>query len=398
MPPITPRQYRSMPPDARARLVKYTLGRNQGPQLVYSTTNTFAAPTQISPNGPLALGRPLESIMIVLRGRVVVGTADYTAGVPEAPQTLIERIIIRGQHDRWGNQILTDVSGATAFAGLKCYGPRGNIALNGATLIGDLSSPLPSTGINAGAVATYDLEIHYELPAAPWGAWNARMAAPYLWREQNFGNSLLIEITVGDRTSLGTPAGGTTTTWTAFGSAGGSPSVEIYGNYSMLGPMQGVGENGIVLRSELQVTPALTGVSPAVQLGAQLRKAVTTNLLLKSGIVLTGTSSGVNVYASLSDVQLGRTRIMAAQKPLKDLRSNYATKAYYATKFQSYAPQGYMPFSWIEGGSIFGALQGQDMLAGAQLSIETDVLTADANNRQTIVQEMIYGGPFPNNN
>lgn len=390
MPPLDP----SLSAAQVNELAERVLGRYQGPEQFYSTTTSMAAVATIRPNNPIPLARALESIKVIWRGRLVIGTAGYTTGVPEAPQSLIERIVVRGNHSKWGNQILMDISGATAFAGLRCYQPRGNIALNGTTLIGDLGSPMPTTGINAGALGTYDLELHYELPAAPWGAWNARMAAPWLWREENFGNSLQIELTVGDRTSLGTPAGTTVTTWTAFGSATGSPSVEIYGNYAMMGPMQGVGQNGIVLRSEIVASPSLTSAASGTQLGAQLRKVVTTNLLLKSGIMLTGVSSGVNVFASLSDVQLGRTRIMAAQKPIKDLRTNYSTKAYYATKFGVYAPQGYLPISWIEGGSIWAALRAQDMPEGAAFNIETDVLTGDANNRQQWVQEMIYGGPF----
>lgn len=381
-------------------LADRVLGRYGGPEQLYTTTVTMAAVQTVRPNNPIQLGRALESLHVLWRGRLVIGTADYTVGVPEAPQTLIERIVVRGNHvgtgraQSFGNQILQDISGATAFAALRCYQPRGNIALNGTTLYGDLSSPMPSTGICAGTQGTYDLEVHYEIPAAPWSWVTARGAVPYLWREENFSNSLQIEVTVGDRTSLGTPAGGTTTTWTAFGSGAGSPSVEIYGNYSMLGPFQGVGDNGVVLRSEMLAAPALVAAVNATQLGTQLRKVVTTNLLIKSGIALTGTSSNVNVFASLSDVQLARTRVMAAQTPVKDLRTNYATKAYYATKFGTYAPQGYLPLSWIEGGSIFAALRAQDLPGGAQMNIETDVLTANANNRQTFVQEMIYAGPF----
>jgi hypothetical protein len=387
MPPLDPAS-------AVNQLAEKVLGRYGGPELIYSTTTTMAGVANIRPNNPIPLSRALESLHVIWRGRLVIGTADYTNGGPESPQTLIERIVVRGNHRRWNNQVLVDISGATAFASLRCYQARGNVALNGTTLVGDLSSPLPSTGINAGTQGTYDLEIHYEIPAAPWGAWNARMAVPFLWREEDFGNSLQIEITVGDRTSLGTPAGTSTTTWTAFGSAAGAPSIEIYGNYAMMGPLQGVGDNGIVLRTEMIASPSATGIASGTQLGAQLRKAVTTNLLLKTGIIRTGTTAGVNIFASLSDVQLNRTRIMAAQKSIKDLRNNYATKAYYATKFGAYAPQGYLPLSWIEGGSIYAALRAQDMPDGAQFSIETDVLTASADNRQQWVQEMVYGGPF----
>lgn len=391
-PPLDP----GLTSDQLNQLSERVLGRYQGPEQFFTKTVTMSAVETVRPSNPVPIARAIESFHFIWRGRLVIGTADYTTGVPEAPQTLIERIVIRGNHSRWGNQVFTDISGATAFASLKCYGPKGNVALNGTTLIAELGSPLPSTGINAGAQGTYDLEIHYEVPAGPWGAWNARMVAPYLWREENYGNSIQIEVTVGDRTSLGTPAGGSTTTWTAFGSATGSPSIEMYANYSMLGPLQGFGgdANGIVMRSEIVAAPSLTAATSGTQLGAQLRKSVTTNLLIKSGVILTGTTSGVNVFASLSDTQLARTRIMAAQQPIKDLRTNYATKAYYAQKFQSYAPQGYLPISWIEGGSIFAALRAQDMKDGSQFNIETDLVSANANNRQQWVQEMIYGGPF----
>lgn len=394
MPPLDP-TIGDLTADQLKQLADQVLGRYNGPEQLFAPQAvTMAAVQVVRPGNPIPLARALESIKVVWRGRLVIGTADYTAGVPEAPQSLIERIVIRGNHKVFSNQILLDVSGATMFAGMKCYSVRGNIAMNGTTLLGDLGSPLPSTGIAAGTQGTYDLEIHYEIPMAPWGVWNAQQAAPFLWREEDFGNSLQIEVTVGDRTSLGTPAGGSTTTWTAFGSAAGTPSVEFYGNYSMLGPLQGVGNNGIVLRSEINAAPFLVGVASRTQLGAQLRKVTTTNILIKSGIGLTGVSAGVNVFASLSDVQLTRTRLMAAQKAIKDMVANYATKAYYATKFGSFAPQGYLPFSFIEGGQVYAALRGTDMPDGAQFTIETDVLTANANNRQTILQEQIYGGPF----
>jgi len=381
-------------------LADVTLGRFQGQEILWSTTTTLGGlaggtAEVLRPSNPINLARPLESLEIVLRGRLVIGTAAYTTGVPEAPQSLIERIVVRGNHRVWGSQVPIDISGPTAFAWQRVFQPVGNTLLLGTTRSADPGQPfVQTTGLSTGAVATYDFEVHYRLPMWPTQL-ARRQAIPFMWRQEDWGNTLQLEITVGDRTSLGTPAGTTTTTFTAFGSATGSPSVEVFANYGLNGSFARSGVPGLVIRTEQVVTPALVtaGVSN-VQLGAELRKNITTNVLIKSGIRLTGTTAGVNVFASLSDVQLDRTRILVDQKPIRDTGRNQAQKNYYGSMFTTIIPQGYFLLSFVEAGNNMVALRAEKIPQGAQFALYTDVLTADANNRQTVVQEQVYGGPF----
>ena len=380
-------------------LADITLGRYQGPEILFSQTTTLGGTAGgtaevIRPANPVNLARPLESLEVVLRGRLVIGTANYTAGVPEAPQTLVERIVVRGNHRVWGSQVPIDISGASAFVWQRIFQQVGNTLLLGTTRSADPGQPfVGTTGMTTGATGTYDFEVHYRIPVWPL-QWSRRQAVPFLWRQEDWSNTLTMEITVGDRTSLGTPAGGTTTTWTAFGSASGSPSIEVFANYSLLGSFARSGVPGLVIRSEQVVTPALVSTTTNAQLGAELRKQITTNVVIKSGIRLTGTTSGVNVFASLSDVQLDRTRILVDQKPIRDIGRNYAAKNYYGSMFGTVIPQGYLLLSFTEGGNNLVALRGEKVPQGAAFVLNTDVLTADANNRQTLIQEQVYGGPF----
>jgi hypothetical protein len=380
------------------RLADHTLGRYQGPEPFFSTTNTFAAPTAIRPNRPIPLARALESVQILIRGRLVIGTANYTAGVPEAPQTLLERIIIRGNHRQYGSQVPINISGATAFAWARLFQQKGNDLLFGTTRSADPGMPfVGTTGLTTGATGTYDFHIAYEVPVAPMLGMSPsgkRAMIPFLWREEDWGNTLLLQLDMGDRTSLGTPAGGTTTTWTAFGSATGVPTVEVFLNYSLMGAFARTGRNGLVVRSEDVVTPSLVAAATNAPLGTELRKQITTNIIVKSGIVLTGTSAGVNVFASLSDVQLDRTRVLADTKPIRDTGRNLSAKSYYGRMFNTIQPQGYLLLSFIEGGNPLLALRAEKIPGGSQFALYTDVLTADANNRQHVIQEQVYGGPY----
>lgn len=385
---------------ALQRAADETLGRFTGPVPFYSTTNTFAAPTTVRVPNPIPLAKSLESIIVVLRGRIVIGVANYTVGVPEAPQTLLERLTVRGTHTALGGQIPIDISGAMAFVWPQLVTPFGTSLRLGATYArsADPGQPFAQTvGLTTGAQGTYDFEIVYQVPVGPFlgnGASEIRGLMPFLWRAEDWGDSLQLELQLGDRTSLGTPAGTTTTVWTAYGSAAGLPSVEVFLNYSLMGSFMSAGRSGFVVRSEQAVVPALVGVASDQQLGAFLRRAVTTQAIVKSGVVLTGTSAGVTVFASLSDLQLDRTRLVVDQKAIRDTARNYASKAYLQRMFGSVHPEGYFALAFVEAGNPLLALRLDQAPAGAQAMLRTDVLSASANNRQTVVQEHIIGGPF----
>jgi hypothetical protein len=385
----------------RARARREQLGRFTGPELFQSDSNaaTFAAgSTRTFLSNPVNLVRPLEFIEIVMRTRLTIGGASYTVGVPEAPQTLLERVRVSGTHKRWGNVTPINLAGATAFAWLRCFQGFGNDLIIGTTRSADPGMPfVQTTGLTGGAIGTYDVELHYHIPVGPLvgSSQSAKLSAlPFLWNPDDWEDqSIQIELTWGDRTSLGTPAGGTTTAFTAFGSASGNPLAEIYLGYAQLKEWRHMGPRGLVIRSDRVVNPALTAVATGTEL-IRLAKQMTSSVLVKTGVILTGTTSGVNVFASLSDVQLDQIGIQLDNKELRATVRQLAWKNYVSRMFNTIIPQGYFVLPFVESGNVQNLFRGDKVAGGANLAVVCDVLTASADNRQHVVQEQIYGGPF----
>lgn len=396
---LTRDQFAKLPGRVRNRIIKFSMGRNTGPQWFATLSPTFAAPTQLQPNRPLQFSLPLVSIQLVLRARVTIAGASYTTGIPEAPQTLIDRITVQGTHKRYGNQTPINISGATAFAWQRLYQSTGNDLIIGSTRSADPGMPFVQTaGITGGLIGAYDIMVGYDIPVHPFmgsGQTAKREALPFLWDPKDWNNDLTLTCYMGDQTSLGTPAGGTTVTFGGFGGSG-APTLEVFLNQSMFGDLRNVmSQPGLVIRSEQIVAPALTGVASNQLLNTPgLAKSVTSNLLVKTGLVLTGTSGGVNVFSALSDEQLDATSVYVDNKPIRDVLRNYAVKNYMGSAFNTVQPQGYLLTSFVEGGSVFTAFRGDTVPGSAFFGMRTDVLTASANNRQQFVQEIILGGPF----
>lgn len=392
MPPVS-----SQIPARLRRLMRLsTLGRAQGPELFANQNTPLTSPTTLTFN-QLTMGRPLESIMVVVSFRAVIAVADYTAGVPEAPQNIIDRITVKGNHRQWGNQTPIDITGASAFVNPRLYQSMGNDLIIGTTRSDDPGIPfVQTTGMTTGAQGTYDVRACYEIPMGlQLGSSPSAKAAniPFLWRPEDWGTSLNLTLAMGDKTSFGTPAATTTVTFTAFGSASGTPLVEVFLNYSLMGAYANM-PGGLVIRNEYLASPALTATGGSQQVGQLLQKQITSNLILKIGETLTGTSGGVNIYGSLSDVALDATQVRLDNKYIRNLGRNYATKNFYSRMFNTIQPQGYLLISFVDGGNPLLALRADEFSDGANFRMVSDVNVASANRRVQVMQEQIFGGPF----
>lgn len=393
----TPTQARAL----RRRAIASTLGRYSAPEFFYGTTHamTTGAISQSTVPRPMILARPAESITFEFLGRCVIAGAPFTAGVPEAPFTLLENVTIRGTHRDWGSQVPINLSGAMAAVWPRLFQSAGNDCIIGQTRLADPGMPFVqhASGIVNGDVGTYDIRLMIEIPFGPLlgpSPSGKQALLPFLWRPEDWGDSIQLSYTMGDQTSLGTPAGGSTVTWTAINSASGSPSVNWYVNYSLLGDFARSGRSGLVIRSEYNATPYLTGLATQTNLGQGLAKQITTNIVMKSGRTLTGTSGGVNVFASLSDLQLDATKLVLDNKRPRDTYSNIVDKNYTGRMFNTIQPQGYFVMTFIDGGNPLLAYRGDTVPPGSNFALVTDVDEANAANRQTIVQEQVYGGPY----
>lgn len=378
-----------------SRIARAVLGRFQGPEFFASTPHTGVVTQVLIPKN-LSMNRPLAFLWLRWRGRVVIGGANYAAVAAEAPQSIINRIIVQGT---FKGTSLTPISlsGATAYAYTRLFGVRGSssyITAGGVTTRQpELTVPLAQQGANFGNIGTYDLDIWYAIPTFPIvsGSSRAQNIVPYLWQPADWADSLQVTLQLGDLTSFGTPAGATTAVFTAFGSAGGTPTVEIYTEYSILGPLRAGFRTSAVVRNENAITTA-TALATNLRL-VQLQKQKTTNVLLKSGVNLTGTTSGVNVYASLNDTTLENSQILVDNKPIRNNRSNLASKESIGYKFTTIEPQGYLPFSFIDSQSARTAFRADlpsVVGSGSDFGLYTDVIGANANTIINVIQEMIF--------
>jgi hypothetical protein len=371
------------------------LGRNQGPELFFTQAFTALASPYLPKN--LNINRPLESLDIVFRGRVVIGTANYTSVAAEAPATIIQRIRLTGTHRKYGSLTLCDMSGATLFAFTRLFNQRSNTLLINGTRQPEPSVPYAQAGATFGNTGTYDLEIHYWLPMCPIlppsaGSQQAS-CTPFLLQPEDWNDTLQLQLFFGDATSFGTPAGGTTVTFTAFGSGSGSPTVTVETNYEILGPAANSGiPSAVVIRNEKNASGVVTSIGNNIRL-LLLDKQKTMNCVVKSGILNTGSSGGVSVFASLSDTILDFTQIVVDNKPVRNIQNNFAGKEYYGRTFNTVLPQGYYNMSFIDSMNPLTFYRGDLVAGGASFELDSNIVSANANNSVLVTQEEVYGDP-----
>jgi len=380
-------------------LADQALGRTTGTVFLESLTHTFASTGTLRPTRPLDAVIPIKHIMLRLSGRVVIGTADYTTAALEIPQSLLQRVRLSGRHKEFGLQTLWDISGASLFAiWPRMWQWSGGYSFSGTTL--NAFDPFPTIPFSASmstAQGSTDFDIFYFLPTFPMlggGPSESRWCAPYYLRDEDWGRTLRLEIDMSDLSGLGDPAATTTATWTAYGSASGSPSLDIYTVHSLMGPFARIPGRGLVIRTEQEASPVRESVSTNVSL-YELRPQITTNVIVKTGgIITSGITSGVEVFSSLDDRHLDRTQIVLNNKRLRDTNNNRVAKMEQMVEWNTIHPEGYLAFSYIDSKQPLTALRADK--ASGLFEIRTDVTSAIASgDRQHVIQEIVTGGPFP---
>lgn len=380
-----------MPPMGIGHLAQAYLGRNQGPEFFTSQPHNGIAQQILIPRN-LSINRPLEALILRWRGRVVIGTANFTNVAAEAPWTILNRLNVTGT---FKGTALTPVSltGATMAAWTRLFGHRGSSAYVNGIRQAEPSVPYAQGLANFGDIGTYDLDLWYVLPTWPIVA-EANAAinqVPYLWQPQDWADSLQIRLELGDATSFGTPAGGTTTTFTAFGTGAGTPTLDIFTRYVILGALRGGFRTAAVIRNENTITAGMANVGSNTRI-TPLQKQKTTNVLVKSGLSLV-TNPGVQVFGSLTDAMLDQTLIVVDNKRIRNNLSNLAAKESVGYDFGTVEPQGYLPFSFISSQSARTAFRADlptVVGAGSSFELDTDIIAANAANQVNVVQEMIF--------
>ncbi len=382
------------------------LGRFSEPEQWFTASQAItsaAGLTQVPVPGPIPLVRSIESMIIEVRFRLAVTVAPFTSVAPEAPQNFIQKIQLQGNHKDFGAVTLLNMSGATAYAWGRIFQTESG---GGEYLISKAAGALtraampgrPFTSAFDGSVANHDIVIHLEIPFGP----SLRPEAVSILQDTNFllqpldwGNTLQLLLQLGDASSFGDPTGATTT-FTAFGSASGNPQVWVGFNYALLGDFQDkMQKSGIVIRNEQALTSQ--GALGTAVLMAQLAHQITPTVVVKTGRFQTGAAptSGVDTLSALTDLQLEQTQLVIDNKPMRNNMNNLVIKGYHERMFNTVVPEGYFPFTFVEAGSSLTAYRGDRLPGGSQWNLQSNVILAQSNQRQRMVQEYILGGPFP---
>jgi hypothetical protein len=388
----------NMAQQARASLAANSvIGRFQGPELFHSQSVDLSAPFSLNIPRVLNLTRPLAEIIVDLRFRVAVSVANYADIGTEAPQNIVQRFRLQGIHRKFGAVTPIDISGATAWLWPRLFQQTpGYLQING-TRPTEPSVPFAETFLGTTAGSPYDIILIYRIPVYPLmgnGMSVKRQHSAFFMMPQDWADSLQFRIDFGDKSALGDPTGATVA-FTAFGSGAGLPSVSVHLNYAILGQVaNGMNANGVTIRNE-QLFATLTAIANKQRVTV-LQKQITTGLIIKSGLMEdTGQAAGVQTFEALSDTMLENTQILVDNKPIRNNNDNLVQKLYYGGMFNTVQPQGYLNMSFVEGQNGLLSYRGDGLPAGSQFELMTDVLTASAKNRVALVQEMVYGGPFP---
>jgi hypothetical protein len=378
------------------RQVASLLGRNQGPefffQQVWTTLNNVVIPKAIN------LNRPLERIHLVWQGRIAVGTANISPVYVESIQNLIQTIKLTGTHAAFKAITPINLTGADAFAWPKLFRPRGGSTYVNGARCENLDIPAgfaTGTGfLGTTGGSPYDTEIHYDIPLVPVLPAAAKVSVvPFLYQQKDWGDTLQLFLTFADATALGT-LGTSVVTFTAFQSASGSPQLYLMTNYEILGALAESISSAVVIRNTQNIPQSnITSASSTLQRLQLLQKQKTTNVLLKSGALAAGTSAGVSVYSTLSDLIFQQTQVIVDNKPIRNNFLNAAYKEYAGYSFDARLPQGYLPFSFIDSMNPLTAYPADQLAGGSTFELDSQVLTGGATNFAEVIQEQYLGVP-----
>jgi hypothetical protein len=370
------------------------LGRNQGPEFFYQAAWVPLQTVQIPKN--VNLNRPLERFIIRLDARITISGADMSAVFPEALQSLIQQVTLQGQHNVYGALTPIQLTGADLFAWPALFKTRGNAILINGQRVNPLGYPNGLPLATFGNVGAYDVQIFWEIPLVPVLPVASKLnAVPFLYMQTNWGDTLNLQLIMADGTALGTQGVGGSVAFSALGSNTGNPQFFVYTNYEILGALANQLKTAVTIRAIQQVPQGnITASSANLVKLAQLQKYKTLNAVLKSGLLASGTSAGVQVYSSLSDQIFEQTQIRVDNKAIRNNLSNITYKDYLAYAFDATSqPQGYLPMTFIDSLNPRTAFDGDKVSAGSTYEVDSQILSGNAANYAEVIQEYFQGVP-----
>jgi hypothetical protein len=357
----------------------------------------FTALTQVSTPSSIRTDRKVKWIDVKFRGRVHVGAAvaTYRAG-PLALGTplfsLFQQLTLHGDHLQFGNQQPVVINGETLAEflaqNLKDYVPW--FTVNG----------VKGAALGTAIGANNDVEFVLPIPTYPIGI-SMQDANFYCLHGPDWPGNLYLDMSCADGTALGDAAGNTT--FTAYGSAAGSPSIDIYTERPLLSKALAALIHPAItflIEKTQQPTAAVSAGGGAGSTLLDLKVGLdTTRIFSKFGTAQAGVSAGVSAFATLLDTVAQNTVISLDNRILRFQGANgdAALQDYLARSRQRTQHVGYREIDFISTpgdgpDNPKAAFLSSQLTAARKFQLVADV-TAAAGQVASVVQEMTMGTP-----
>lgn len=372
--------------------------RPAGPKQIIS--GQAATPgTQVNLTQQVDLTLPIEGFRLRLQGRDVIAGANMASFRPEGYLNLLSRIVITGSNKRTGGNItLLDLDLATLWVMQHLHSFRPSF-FDGVAGAG-VQVPVPATpfpAYAAVAVATYDYRIIVDIPFYPFGL--APAARPgFLMRNEEWKDTVSIQLTfpavanAAVDTPLGTGASATTHVFTAYGSAAGTPTIDIESLPIKMGlDLKDAVVPAILTRIQQPINVVLQAAGAPIRL-ANLQKQRTTRIYFKIG-----TATTPPAFVTLSDVNATALGIsLGVSNVVRGMLNVFDHKLSNMRQYETEPIQGYNCFDFIQSGNPDSAFPGHEIGDSSVFELLANVAGV-VNAYGIVVQEVILhpaGGPL----
>lgn len=326
-----------------------------------------------SKGGVLETDRDLAGLLLEIEGRDAIAVAAMASENADSPYSLIDEVRVHGisktrRKDEW------------------FYVLRG-ADIREKALIETLRAPY-STG--AIGVATGNKDFRFHLPIWFWPEGRkipVAVKANYVLPCRDY-DSLTLEIKWADGISFGPDGAGTTHTFTAFGSAAGTPRCRVHGLYTQWGPEGRTFTPGLIWRSYKEnIDAALATTQSDYRVMNLLTGNLLRSLLIKSG-VKAAVTAGNNAFASLSDTIFGKIALNLGTNKLAWSASDFRTlREHGADQLAIMPDSGYALYDFLAQGDISTAYP-EPPNADADFFLKADVVGAASQAALVLFEEI----------
>ena len=342
------------------------------------------------------LSLPIRGLRFTIKGRLVVGTAAFTTPFPEGFLGILSNITFQGTNSRQkGNVNLYNIDSATLWVIQHHFDFRTgqfDISTGGGAITEQAipDTPMPAGYNPTGATGTFDFRILVDMPFYPFCAPQG-VRPQFLVRNDEWKDSLQLTVVFSTQAGagatgfLGVSAATSTTTWSSYGSAGGTPTLDVYSLPVIMGlDLKDHVIPGFMTRIAQPInTPLQTAGSQVVLLN--LQKQPTTRVFVKIGV--STVPNGNPAFSALSDVNVTSLGILlGGNRNVRNLVDIFAHKQELVELYPHGPIQGYNLFDFIGSGNPDSAYPGDQIGDGTTFQVVGNV-TGIANGYGIILQE-----------